>query len=547
VCHAGSDSTISGPSSDDSISLAEDADRSLHLEFAGDLDGVRLSKTTSIALIVAQAALTLAFLVLLLWKLQQRLLWSWLQILAPLYIANGARVAAKFTELLRLRRIVSAFDNDPESERTAVLSFSVPQEAAVVFVPVALDFIDNAGECATTVLVALLLDGRLAARVTVVLFPLWIQVLCGSVIRCYSYRCVDSEADQRSRVLKQLSSSVKSLGYLAYKAIPAALISMRLDGIIHARWVVIFLPWWLVTIGLGIGSCCLCWFASALDPLRQNDTLEPAIRQHFARSWSFMVKSMVAYLLIIDALAILFLLRLARYLDSNSRGNYVPLLFPLFFLYVVTLLLSPPLFIANAKIDEFRRDTELAQLQLDEAAEDQTVERRRARARRARRARRPIMKLASKNLLLLRSSSSVFKRTKEIKASSSTTGHLEHGHSNGGIELESNKLCYVCMTSGANGVLMECGHGGLCYQCGLELARKGQQCPLCRSVIEEVVHIDSMTPDFGIARSSTQVKVKHRNKAEAEVTATSTSADDGLSPFQFPSPGDHLRRNGSAV
>ena len=280
-----------------------------------------------------------------------------------------------------------------------------------MFVPVALDFIDNAAMHGA--MCDSFIGRRLAAGVTVVLFPLWIQVLCGSVIRCYVW-CVDSR-QPASRVLKQ-RRACRSLGYLAYKAIPTALMSMRLTAS-FMLWVYLYRGG--LSIGLGIRAA-LC--AGLRAPSTRFDKIHTrtSYKTHFARSWSFMVKSMVAYLLIIDALAILFLLRLARYLDSNSRGNYVPLLFPLFFLYVVTLLLSPPLFIANAKIDEFRRDTELAQLQLDEAAEDQTVERRRARARRARRARRPIMKLASKNLLLLRSSSSVFKRTKEIKASSST-------------------------------------------------------------------------------------------------------------------------------
>jgi hypothetical protein len=57
---------------------------------------------------------------------------------------------------------------------------------------------------------------------------------------------------------------------------------------------------------------------------------------------------------------------------------------------------------------------------------------------------------------------------------------------------------------------MECGHGGLCYACGLELARKGQTCPLCRAVIAEVVQIESTSLSFGVARSLVQVTVSQR-------------------------------------
>jgi hypothetical protein len=38
---------------------------------------------------------------------------------------------------------------------------------------------------------------------------------------------------------------------------------------------------------------------------------------------------------------------------------------------------------------------------------------------------------------------------------------------------------------------MPCGHGGLCYRCGLVLSRqeRNQQCPICRGLIEQVLKI----------------------------------------------------------
>jgi hypothetical protein len=57
---------------------------------------------------------------------------------------------------------------------------------------------------------------------------------------------------------------------------------------------------------------------------------------------------------------------------------------------------------------------------------------------------------------------------------------------------------------------MECGHGGLCYACGLELARKGQPCPLCRGVISEVLQLESTSAGSGVARSYNQATVLHR-------------------------------------
>ena len=55
--------------------------------------------------------------------------------------------------------------------------------------------------------------------------------------------------------------------------------------------------------------------------------------------------------------------------------------------------------------------------------------------------------------------------------------------------------CYICADREANAVLMNCGHGGMCYECGLILARReGEKiCPVCRSSIEQVLKICSQS------------------------------------------------------
>ena len=52
-------------------------------------------------------------------------------------------------------------------------------------------------------------------------------------------------------------------------------------------------------------------------------------------------------------------------------------------------------------------------------------------------------------------------------------------------------LCYVCVDKEADGVIMPCGHGGICFRCGLILARKvGEKiCPICRSKIGQVLKL----------------------------------------------------------
>jgi predicted amidophosphoribosyltransferase len=40
---------------------------------------------------------------------------------------------------------------------------------------------------------------------------------------------------------------------------------------------------------------------------------------------------------------------------------------------------------------------------------------------------------------------------------------------------------------------MECGHGGICYECGKHLIAEGQACHLCREEISYVLKMDLST------------------------------------------------------
>ncbi|KAG5182409.1 hypothetical protein JKP88DRAFT_348857 [Tribonema minus] len=54
-----------------------------------------------------------------------------------------------------------------------------------------------------------------------------------------------------------------------------------------------------------------------------------------------------------------------------------------------------------------------------------------------------------------------------------------------------DKLCYVCEGRPANAVLLECGHAGICYECGQGLVkqRRERSCPICRVTIEHIVRL----------------------------------------------------------
>ncbi|KAL4474450.1 hypothetical protein ABPG72_007849 [Tetrahymena utriculariae] len=51
-------------------------------------------------------------------------------------------------------------------------------------------------------------------------------------------------------------------------------------------------------------------------------------------------------------------------------------------------------------------------------------------------------------------------------------------------------LCLVCFDNQPDSVILECGHGGLCNQCALDIWKKTGECYLCRQTISKVVQID---------------------------------------------------------
>ena len=55
-------------------------------------------------------------------------------------------------------------------------------------------------------------------------------------------------------------------------------------------------------------------------------------------------------------------------------------------------------------------------------------------------------------------------------------------------------LCSICFTGPQDAVLLECGHGGICYDCAKRcLRKKGRECPMCRAPVDQVVQIN-VTP-----------------------------------------------------
>jgi len=60
-----------------------------------------------------------------------------------------------------------------------------------------------------------------------------------------------------------------------------------------------------------------------------------------------------------------------------------------------------------------------------------------------------------------------------------------------GIEQSTAQQCLICFDKPTDAVFMECGHGGVCYECSLEIWKTTAECFLCRKKITQVLQIDS--------------------------------------------------------
>ncbi|KAL4467530.1 hypothetical protein ABPG72_004598 [Tetrahymena utriculariae] len=80
---------------------------------------------------------------------------------------------------------------------------------------------------------------------------------------------------------------------------------------------------------------------------------------------------------------------------------------------------------------------------------------------------------------------------------------------------QSVSTCLVCFDAIPDSIFNPCGHGGLCYECAIDLMKKTGECYLCRQKIEEILKIDIESRNQGIMKIITTTKlVKVREKIE---------------------------------
>ena len=60
-----------------------------------------------------------------------------------------------------------------------------------------------------------------------------------------------------------------------------------------------------------------------------------------------------------------------------------------------------------------------------------------------------------------------------------------------------NNICSVCFANEPDSVFMRCGHGGVCYQCAIDIWKSTGECYLCRDEIEQILQVEAQQNEQG--------------------------------------------------
>jgi len=72
---------------------------------------------------------------------------------------------------------------------------------------------------------------------------------------------------------------------------------------------------------------------------------------------------------------------------------------------------------------------------------------------------------------------------------------------------EEEKYCYLCCEKPPNAVLLNCGHGGICYDCAVNLMKAKNKCMECRGVVDGIYKVDPHPKLFDIIKGNELTKI----------------------------------------
>jgi hypothetical protein len=109
---------------------------------------------------------------------------------------------------------------------------------------------------------------------------------------------------------------------------------------------------------------------------------------------------------------------------------------------------------------------------------------------------------------LLNSENSPSGATKEeIRIEENVDGNDSTKVQENGKEGPEDNICYICCGNDANGVIIDCGHGGICYECLIDYIDKKDECMECRGKIHSVLKIETEGNFGSIFKSHEMCKI----------------------------------------
>lgn len=77
------------------------------------------------------------------------------------------------------------------------------------------------------------------------------------------------------------------------------------------------------------------------------------------------------------------------------------------------------------------------------------------------------------------------------------TPSKSHRTTNSKLNESMANLCSVCFANEPDSVFMRCGHGGICYDCAIDIWKKSNECYLCREEIEQILQVEPQKDEKG--------------------------------------------------
>ena len=473
---------------------------------------------------------------------------SWYGIMIPLWISNLLKM---FFHAVKLKQYYRTYrDNQLDVDLHGVGSSILHQ-------------VTDLGSIGTKYFIAAMLSGDLVCTLTWAFLPTWTAIGIGAFVKFFTPLDENVAPHVRHKVLKKCYDTIM---YIAVSIMMPLIICTKVDGQNHNSWTMNFFPLWFLCLVLGI-------VAFIVLPIYACNMMfgETARMYHPRRERVRLVGMIFVFIYGIGTTGILFfvfLLNVTQRLDGIGSIKHVDYMVPLIIMFANLMIFSP---IARYVLHRLSREEEIDMQNLTPEITDPNVAGSRISYGDNTEG---LFSAISTPVFLLRSSSTLFQRVNEkdalIKGFGKVTSASVHpitpienlkksllptddddsnndkkqdenenvqnktvtmGEKEGDVleEGETGKeetkeelpLCFICADNCANGVIMNCGHGGMCFRCGLVLARKvGKKiCPICRSQITEVLKIDASatkTTENGelllIAKEGMRVNVKVAKK-----------------------------------